>query len=528
MKNLIKVSVVLFFLMGLSPSVVCSESGTPQTLILHGRDEPGQLDPGIVTGIVEANIVINLFEGLTRYHPKTLEPMPALAESWKISKAGLVYTFKLKKSFWSDGKPLTAEDFRYSWERALRPATASMNAYQLYYIKNGEGYNQGKIKDPNQLGLRVIDPQTFEVTLENPTPYFLKLTPYHAYLPVRRDMVEKYGDRWALSGNMISNGAFTLESWVPQKEIVLKKNPKYWDAKNVRLTQVKFLPVAEHETALKMYDTGQLDNVFELPPLKVASLQSRPDFLRSPYLASSFYWLNVKVKPFDNLKVRQALVMAIDRKTITDKILRRGDVALASFVPPLIPGYTPDVIPNLFNPEKAKQLLKEAGYGEGKNPFPTVEILYNTTKEHKMVAEVIQNMWKIHLGISVTLRNEEWKTYIKSMDMHDFQICRAGWVGDYVDADTFLGLLYSKNPGNHGQYNNPKYDELFKKAAQELNPATRAQYLQSAETIIMQEFPVIPLYTEVKNFLLHPKVKGYHATFLDIHPLSGVYVEEKK
>lgn len=503
-----------------------SEAQKSQTLILHGRDEPQTLDPGLTSGIVDANIVMNIFEGLTRYHPKTLEPQPAIAESWSISPNGLVYTFKLRDSVWSDGKPLTAIDFFDSWERVLRPETASVYAYQLYYIKNGEAYNQGKMKDPKLLGMRVVNPKTFEVTLEHPTPYFLKLTPFHTYLPVPKAVVEKHGDRWAFPDTIVSNGAFLLSGWTPQKEVVLKKNPKYWDAKNVRLNEVKFLPVPEYETALKMFEIGQLDHVFELPPLKVKSLENRPDFLRFPYLATSYYWLNVKVKPLDDPRVRQALALSIDRKTITDKVLRRGDFPLNSFVPPRIPGYEPVSVPDIFNPVKAKQLLKEAGYGEGGKPFPVLEILYNTTKEHRTVAEVIQNMWKTNLGIEVTLRNEEWKTYLKTLDMHQFQIGRGGWVGDYTDANTFLHLLYSKSQGNNAQFDNPQFDELFKKAGREQDLSKRTLILREAEAIVMREFPVIPLYSEVKNFLLHPKVKGYYATFLDIHPLYGVSIEE--
>lgn len=495
-----------------------------KALILHGRDEPETLDPGLCTGIVEANLVVNLFEGLMRYDAKDLEPKAGIAESWSLSSDGKTYTFKIRpNAVWSDGTPITAEDFVYSWERVLRPSTAAGYAFQLYYIKNGEAYNQGKITDPKQLGLQAVDARTLKVTLENPTPYFIKLAAFHTLMPVKKDTVTKHGNNsWAFPGKMVNNGPFLLKGWTPQKEIVLVKNPKYWDAANVSLDVVKFLPVPEYETAVKMYEMGQLDSVFELPPLKVEQLKNRPDFVSAPFLNSMYYWFNTKVKPLDDPRVRQALVLAIDRKVITDKVLRRGDIAINSFVPPGIAGYTsPIPNPTLFNPTKAKQLLKEAGYGEGGKPFPVLEILYNTTAEHKTVAEVIQNMWKTNLGIDVKLRNEEWKSYLKSMQSHNFQICRAGWVGDYVDPNTFLDLLYSKNSQNYGQYNSPKYDKFITMASAEQNKTLRARYLASAEEIALTEFPIIPLYTMVKNFLKKPYVQGYYPTMLDVHPLYG-------
>lgn len=517
---------ILLFSVGLGAASALQVQDAQKIVRLHGRDEPQYLDPGLVSGIPDANIVFQLFEGLARYNPKTLEAEPGQAESWKISEDGKTYTFKLRSDLkWSDDTPLTARDFAYSWERVLRPATASVYAYQLYYIKNGEAYNQGKIKDPKLLGFQALDDATLRVTLNNPTPYFLKLAAFQTYMPVKREVVEKYGDKWSRAETMVSNGPFMLKSWIPQKEIVVIPNPYYWDPKSVKIAGAKYYPVSEYETALKMYDQGQLDTVWELPPIKVAELKGRPDFVAGPFLMSLYYWFNLKDPLFKDVRVRKAFAMAIDRRAITDRFLKRGDLPLGSFVPPGIAGYKPaDVVQ--FDPVKAKALLKEVGY-DVKNPFPSFDLIYNSSPEHKLVAEAIQAMWRQHLGVQVNLLVQEWKVYIATMHSKSFQMLRAAWVGDYVDPNTFLDMLYSKSPANHGSYNNPKYDELIAKAAAEREPALRSKFLRDAEEMMLKEVPLIPLYTQTKQMLVKPYLKGYYANILDVHLLRGVTLEGK-
>lgn len=496
-----------------------------QSLTLHGRDEPATLDPGLINEIPAANIAVNLFEGLLRYNPKNLEPEAGIAKSWTISEDGKVYTFILRSGVkWSDGSPLTAEDFAYAWERALRPATASQMAYQLYPIKNAEEYNNGKLKDPKLLGIRVLNLQTLQVTLNNPTPYFLRLMPFSVFSAVKKEAVEKFGDQWTRPEHIISNGPFVLKSWIPQKEIVLEKDPNYWDAKNVKLERVRYVPVNDYDTAFKMYESNQLDSVFEVNPVKVAQLKSRPDFIGTPYLASVYYQLNFERPPMNDLKVRQALALAIDRQALTDKVLRRGDIPLGVLIPPGIPGYpSPKGIKT--DVEKAKQLLAEAGYGPGGKPFPTLEMLFHNNAEHKTVAETVQNMWKTNLGINATLRVEEWKVYLKSMESRNFQIVRAGWVGDYLDPSTFLELFTSNSQQNHGHYNSPEYDKLMEESRHEQNNTLRFRILKKAEEKLMEDVPLIPLYTISKDGLLKPYVKGYYPNLQDVHPLYKAYVQ---
>lgn len=507
-------------------SAITAPQSTAQTLTLHGRDEPETLDPNRYTDIPGHNILMNIFEGLARNNPKTLQAEPAAAQAWTISPDGKTYTFKLRPGVvWSDGKPITANDFVYGWLRILNPVTAGKSAWQLYSIKNAESYNTGKITDVNQVGIKALNPQTLQVTLDHPAGYFLQLTSMPVFAPIRKDVVEKFGDTWVRPENIISNGAFNLTTWVEHKEIILTKNQKYWDAKNVKLEQVKFLPVPDYETALKMYESNQIDTVFELPALKIPELQSRPDMVKGPYLLSMYYYLNFKTPPLDDARVRKALAYAIDRNTITDKILRKGDIPLGTLTPPGLTGYIPP--PGVtYDPDKARQLLKEAGYGPGGKPLPTLEILYNTTDEHKMVAQAIQNMWKTNLGIDATLRNEEWKVYIKSEDTGNFQVGRAGWVGDYIDPNTFLELFRSTSGMNKGKYLNPDYDRLLDIAQAEVNPAKRMTLFQQAEAKLLEDAAVIPLYCWTNNQLVKPYVKGYYSTLLNWHPLYRAYVEK--
>ncbi|MBI4126492.1 MAG: peptide ABC transporter substrate-binding protein [Deltaproteobacteria bacterium] len=513
-----------FTLLALATLLSSTALAAPQALTLHGRDEPETLDPNRYTDIPGHNILMNIFEGLTRSNPKTLEAEPAMAQAWTISPDGKTYTFKLRPGIvWSDGKPITATDFVYGWQRVLNPATASKSAWQLYAIKNAEEYNTGKIADFSHVGVKALNPQTLQVTLENPAGYFLQLTTMPVFAPIRKDVVEKFGDLWIRPENIVTNGPFNLTTHVEHKEIVLTKNPKYWDAKNVKLEQVKFLPVPDYETALKMYDSNQLDTVFELPAVKIPELQTRPDMVKGPYLLSMYYYLNFKVPPLDDVRVRKALNYAIDRNVITEKILRKGDIPTPNYTPPGLPGYTPP--PGFsYDPEKARQLLKEAGYGPGGKPL-MFEILYNTTDEHKLVAQAIQNMWKTNLGIDVTLRNEEWKVYTKSRETGSFQTARAGWIGDYVDPNTFLELFRSTSGLNQGKYLSAEYDRMLDAAQAEVNPAKRLALFRDAEAKLLDDAAIIPLYCWTNNQLVKPYVKGYYSTLLNWHPLYRAYVE---
>lgn len=492
---------------------------------LHTHKEPETLDPTMAQGIIEVAYVNALFEGLTTYDPKDLSPRPGVAESWTVSPDGKVYTFILRKEAqWSDGSPITAGDFAYSYERTLNPKTAAPYASQLYPIKNAKAYNDGKVTDPKLLGITVKDPQTLVLTLENPTPYLLYLTSHMALFPVPRATIEKNGVNWTKPENFVGNGPFVLKEWIPHKYAIATKSTTYWGNATVRLPGVKFWPIEDEETALKMYDDGQLDIAWYLPTLKSPALRTRPDYRKAPWLASDYYWVNVNSPRLNNVKVRRALALAIDRKTLAEQFLYGVHTPAGTLTAEGLPGYTPPGNAATFDVKEAKKLLAEAGV---KDPSSLqIEIIYNTQALHKTIAQVVQQMWKQNLGITASLRNEEWKSYLKDLKQKAYaDAIRGGWIGDYVDPMTFLDMLVGSSPLNYSNWRNAQYDDLIAKATVEANPQRRMQILQSAEKILLDEMPLIPLVHQNKDYLIKSVVKGYYPNLQDVHSWQGVYLE---
>jgi oligopeptide transport system substrate-binding protein len=493
-------------------------------LLFNNLSEPEYLDPGFAQGDVEHNVVNALFEGLVEYDPKDLHSVPGMATTWNVSKDGKRYTFHLRKNAqWSDGRPVTAHDFVYAWTRVLDPKTAAPYAYILYYLKNGQAFNAGKITDVAQVGVRAKDDYTLEVDLENPTPFFVTLTAFHTYRPVPRWVVEKYGPKWTLPAHIVSNGAFMLKSWTPYKEVFVVKNPRYWDAKRVQLAGAKFLPIEEKETGLKMYEAGQLHIAWKPPDIRVPDLMQRADALVGPKLASYFYRLNVTKPPLDDVRVRQALNYAVDRKTIAQKYLQGAQIASAGFVPVGMKGYAqPKGLE--FAPAKARALLAEAGYPDPET-FPKITIHYNTDERHKLIAQVVQQMWKKHLGINVALLNEEWKSYLKTQNLQQYQVSRSGWIGDYLDPDTFIALFTSTSTMSNTGWKNTEYDAFVAASALERDQAKRFAILAQAEAVLLREAPIIPLFTYKEIMLVKPEVKGIYSNLMDTHPLNHVFID---
>lgn len=516
----------------LSVFALVSNFGLSEQILHKGNGaEPKDLDPHLTTGVPEFHILINLFDGLTGKDPKTLEPTPGAAESWKISKDGKTYTFKLRKDGkWSNGDPVTAKDFIYSWTRLLKPETAAEYAHQGYYIKNGQAFNKGKIKDPKQLGLKAIDDHTLEVQLENPTPFFLGLTYHHSLYPVHQSTVEKHGAKWTRPGNMVGNGAFMLDRWETNKILTVKPNPHHWDRATVKLAEVHFHPIENTDTEEKMFRAKKLHITETLPTEKVPVWQKDTSgvYQQHPYLGTYFYWVNVLKKPLDNKLVRQALTLAVDRTKIVKFITKGGQLPGTTFTPPGTAGYqpTPRLPADGSQVEKAKELLAKAGYPGGKG-FPPMEILYNTNDGHKKIAEAIQQMWKETLGIDVRLFNQEWKVYLDNQRNGNFQLSRAGWIGDYNDPNTFLDMLGTGIETNHSSWSNKEFDSLIAQAAKERNLQKRLTYFQKAEDILLEELPVIPLYIYTRVYLKSQEVEGWHPNIEDIHPLKFVSLSAK-
>jgi oligopeptide transport system substrate-binding protein len=509
-------------------AVVCTASpsaGQDQVFRINNTAEPESLDPALVTGVPEHRIIGNLFEGLTTTDPKDLSPRPGMAASWTISRDGLVYTFKLRDARWTDGKPVTAHDFVYAWERVLNPKTGSKYAQQLYqYVRNADDYNKGRITDFSQVGVRALDDRTLQVTLKCPTAYFLDLTSFYTLYPVPRWAIEAHGKDWVKPGKIVSNGPFRLVSWVPQKELVLEKNPQHWDAATAKLQKVVFLPTDDTNTAYKQFLAGDSDWVPSVPPAQIESARQRPEYYVTPYLGTYYFRFNVTRPPVNDARVRKALSMAVDREALTKFVTKAGEIPTSSFVPVKMPGY--EGIRGLpFDPGAAKKLLAEAGYPDGKG-FPKTELLYNTSELHRVVTQAIQQMWREQLGVQIDLVNVEWKVYLDQQRKRDYQISRAGWIGDYVDPNTFLDMWVTGGGNNQTGWSSKRYDDLIARAGRVLDPRERMTLFNEAERLlVLDEAPILPLYTYVNKGMLSRKVKGRHPNILDQHPLKHVSVE---
>ena len=492
------------------------------TFTFNNGAEPQTLDPALMTGVAGMTVARELLEGLTRLHPRTLRPEPGVARSWDLSADGRQYTFHLRESRWSNGDPVTAHDFLYSWERVLNPeTTGSSYAYMLFCLTGAREFNEGALADFGQVGARAEDDRTLVVTLERPMPYFLSLAAFATLYPVHRATVEKYGDRWTRAENIVGNGAFVMKSWFPHKEIVLEKNDSYWDAGNVALDRVRALAVEKAETGWMMYMRGETDWIRSIPMPRTDEAKKRSDYTAAPYFGTYFYRFNVTQKPLDDPRVRKALAMAIDRQSLCKNVLRAGQEPAFSHVPPMIEGYEGSA-GFAYDPGAAREQLAAAGFPGGKG-MRKITILYNTSEAHKKIAEVVQDMWKRELGIEVELVNQEWKVYLSSVTNMDYDVARGSWIGDYLDPNTFLDMFVTGGGNNRTGWSNERYDRLVEAAAATVDEQKRAGILREAERIlVLEELPIIPLYFYVAEYLLRPGVEGFYSNPLNIHPLRSV------
>lgn len=508
------------------------EAKVEQVLKYNVGAEPQYFDPRKATGIPEFTMLLNLFDGLMRYNTQgQLEP--SIAESYTVSEDKLVWTFKLRKNAkWSNGEPVTAQDFEYSWKTALSPEVASEYSYQLYYIKNGEKYNAGEITNPDEVGVKALDDYTLQVTLEAPTPYFASLLTFTTYLPINKKLDQANPD-WAKSAdNYVSNGPFKLTKWEHNHVIEMEKNPNYWDKDKVKLDKIIFYMVEESTTEMTMFENGEIDWGPNPPPAELERLQKEGKLTINPYLGTYYYMFNVTKKPFDNVKVRMALAMAIDRESIVKNITKAGEIAATAYVPPGIPDAQPGSDFRLvggdffkpYDPEKAKQLLAEAGYPEGKG-FPKFVILYNTSERHKTIAEAIQRMWKETLGIECTLTNQEWKVYLDNRTNLNYDVARAGWIGDYTDPMTFIDMWVTGGGNNDTGWGNAQYDEYVRTAKSTDDQTIRMDAMHKAEAILMQEMPIIPIYFYTRPELIKPYVKNAYTSALGYTDFKYAYIE---
>ena len=508
-------------------------SANADTILRRGNgSEPKGLDPHTSEGTSEANIKRDIFEGLTA-RGKDAAVIPGVAEKWDISADGKTYTFHLRDTTWSDGTPFTAHDVVYAWQRDVDPATGGKYSFLLYPIKNAKAIAEGDIKDPGQLGAKATDDHTLVVELEAATPYFLDMLTHVSTYPVPRHIIEKHGKNWTRPENIVGNGAFKMTAWQPNAHITLKKSDTYWDKDNVKLDQVIYYPTEDQNTELKRYRAGELDMTYEIPLDQIKWLREnlKDELKTGPLLGAYYYGFNLTRPPFkDNSKLREALTLAIDRDIITNKITGTGETPIYGIVPPGIAGY------DNYRPayaglsqqerdERAKQLYAEAGYSKDK-PLK-VELLYNTSENHKKIAIAITAMWKKTLGVEAQLVNQEWKVFLNTrQEKTSTEAFRAGWFGDYNDPNTFLELYLSKAGLNDSGYDSAKFDGLLQQASLEQNPAKRAALLKEAEQELIDSYAIAPIYSYVSKRLVKPYVKGYSPNIMDQYPSKLFYIEK--
>jgi oligopeptide transport system substrate-binding protein len=509
-------------------------AGNREGILHYGNGtEPQGLDPHVVTGVPENKLIRAMFEGLAVKNPYTLEPEPGVAESWSFSEDRRVITFHLREdALWSNGDQMTAQDYVWSWRRALDPAMGNLYAYMLFPVVNAEAYATGKINDPDMIGVKALDPLTLQVTLIESTPYFIQLMDHYSTFAVHRATIEKFGKatdrftRWTRAKNIVSNGPFKLKEWQLNRRIVVEKSQTYWDADKVRLNGVVFYPTENSVSEERMFRVNQLHYTGTVPLDKIKGYQEQDNspFVQAPYLGTYYFLLNTTRAPVDDPRVRRALSMAIDRDTLTATVLKGGNFPAYSITPPGTLGYQP---PKLFDydVDQARRLLAEAGYPNGEG-WPGIEITYNTSENHRKIAVALQQMWKDALNIDITIANQEWKVYLDSVTQMDFQIARRGWIGDYVDPNNFLDLFLTDGGNNNTGFADPRYDEMIMELAPKAKTREeRYAIFHAAETLLMEQMPIIPVFTYTSKHLIHKSVRGMPPNLMDSLNLKYVWLE---
>lgn len=539
-----------------------------RALRVLNQSEVQTLDPAKISWMVDIRAADLLYDGLTQYDPKTLQPIPCMAERWDVSPNGKTYTFHLRhNATWSNGDPETARDFVYSWRRILRPETAADYVYLMYVIRNAQRYNEGlvcaaaapedqeklrkrgRFIEPipfEQVGVKSLDDYTLRVELEAAVPYFLDLTSFITFKPVHQATIEKFEIRedgkaidtdpawYREPKNLVCNGPYTLERWAQRQYMRFVRRPDYWNAAATPSQAVEILPISDTSTAFKMYDAGEADIMPFSPPrrlaerlMELARKGERHDVHTTGMFGTYFYRLNTRRKPFDDPRVRMAFSRAIDRNLLTSKLLWMGEKPAVSLVPPGTREYVSPKMPP-FDPAAAKKLLAEAGYPDGKD-LPPVEIMFNKEASHQAIAESIKDMWQRYLGVEVNLASVDRGTMRQKLQTLDYSACRGGWYGDYDDPITFLDLFTTAPEGGGGNndtgFSNAEYDRLIDQAKIEGDPRKRNELMHRAEEILIEQMPIIPLYYYGEMYLYDPaRVSGFYVNKMGTNPLRFVGV----
>ncbi|AEF16783.1 ABC-type transporter, periplasmic subunit [Thermoanaerobacterium xylanolyticum LX-11] len=530
---LMALSVVVTGCGGSATNSASNGGNDKQVLNLNLVQEPPTLDPQKATDVVSIDILTEVLDGLTRYDKNgKIEPGSGLAKSWDISKDGLTYTFHLRDAKWSDGNPITAQDFEYAWKRALDPKTASQYAYQLFYIKGAEEYNAGK-GTADQVAVKALDDKTLQVTLKAPTPQFLGLTSFVTYLPLEKSVYEKYGDKIGTDPDkLVYSGPFVISQWNHEQSITLKKNKDYWDSSSVKLQTVNFTMIKDNNTLVQNYDSGTLDSIF-VPGDYIDKYKSSSEYSDKALATNWYIQFNTKNPVFKNADIRKAFTLAIDRKSFVEQVTKDGSIPAEAVVPPGIPGYNGD-----FRKEageayfkdndvlQAKELLKKGMSELGISKLPTITLLGDDTDNAKKYDQALQQMWSQNLGVNVQIQNVAFKVRIDMMDKGNYDMVFAGWGADYNDPLTFLDMWETNNGNNTAFYSNPQYDKLIDEAKVNGDLKARNDELIQAEKILMDDMPIGPVYFQARPFVVKPYVKDlYFHTFGSDWEFKWAYIQ---
>ncbi|WP_299013665.1 ABC transporter substrate-binding protein [uncultured Photobacterium sp.] len=485
-----------------------------QEMVRGNGTEVESLDPQKVSGVPESNVIRDLLEGLVNQDSNG-QLVGGVAESWE-TKDNKTWIFHLRKNAkWSNGDPVVASDFVYTWQRLADPKTGSPYAsyLEMTTMQNAGDIITGK-KSPDTLGVEAVDKHTLKVTLEKPVPYFVSMTVHTSLKPVNKNVIQKLGDKWTSPKNYVGNGAFKLDKWVVNERIVLTRSETYWDNDKTVLNKVTYLPIENQVAEMNRFLAGEVDVTYEMPNEHFKRLVKEypADVKVTPYLCSYYYEFNTQKAPFDNEKVRKALSFAIDRDVIAKFIVGKGETPAYNFTPLATNGLEVDMpgYAKLSQKErvaKAKELLAEAGY-DSSNPLK-FDLLYNTSENHKKIAVAIASMWKKSLGVTAVLENQEWKSYLDSKRQGNFDVSRAGWCGDYNEASTFLAIMRSGHSQNYPKYDSKSYDGLLDKALAATADSDRSTAYKGAEAQLSKDMPIMPIYHYVNARLVNPKLGGY-------------------
>lgn len=511
------------------------ETGIRKQILHRGNlSEPRELDPHAVTGVTEQNVLSALLEGLIVEDPKDLSPAPGVAEKWTVSDDGLTYRFLLRpEARWSNGDPVTARDFVFSFQRILSPRYGAPYADMFFCLKNGRAFHEGKVADFALVGARAMDDRTLVLTLEQPTPYFLSLVTHFAWYPVhpptilRAGPADQFGTRWTQPETFVGNGPFVLKRWEPANRIVVEKSPTYWDREHVRLNGIVFYPIGDQKIEENAFRAGQLHVTGTVPLDRVPFYRTEHRELLhlNNYLGTYYFLLNVRRPPLNDPRVRRALALGVDRDQIVKYVTRAGEEPATRFTPNVFAGFQtrPGFVTDIA---AARALLAEAGYPGGRG-FPRLQFLYNTSDSNDRIAQAVQQMWKDALGIEIELLNMEYKVAVAQTQAGKYDIARANWIGDYMDPGTFLDMWVTGGGNNRTGWSNPAYDELIRKAAGCARAADRYGFFAQAEELLAHEVPIVPLYFFRSKALVHRSVRGWYPNILDHHPYKHVYLEAR-